>query len=68
MAASNNSDFLTIKDFAAELGVDPSTVSRWCGLGLIKSLKLGTSQQSLRRISRSELSRVLNGGLGQVAK
>ena len=61
MAASNSS-FVSVRQFADAVGVDPSTVSRWCSSGRIRSVKLGASKQALRRIPRRELERTLRFG------
>ena len=70
---SSQTQHLSTREFAdklreAGLEIGPSTVSAWCKRGLLQSIKLGPAAQSPRRIPHSELTRVLNGGLGQVAE
>ena len=54
VSPTNNSDFYSIKEFAASMGVCRLTVSRMIQKGVIDAVKVGTTW----RIPKSELAKV----------
>lgn len=53
-----NSDFLSIKEFAAILGVHPDTIRRSIRRGRISALRVGGGKRSVFRIPKSETNRM----------
>jgi excisionase family DNA binding protein len=51
-------DFLSIKEFAAELGVHHATIRRGIARGRINAIHVGGIKKSIYRIPRSELQRL----------
>jgi excisionase family DNA binding protein len=51
-------DFLTIKEFAYELGVHHQTIRRCIKRGRITAIQVGGIKKSIYRIPRSELQRM----------
>lgn len=51
-------DFLTIKEFAFELGVHHVTIRRAIARGRINAIRVGGIKKSIYRIPRSELQRL----------
>lgn len=54
----NQSSFLSIKEFAAELGVHHMTVRRCIARGRITAIQVSGVKKSIYRIPRSELQRL----------
>ena len=52
------SDFLSIKEFAAELGVHHMTIRRCIARGRINAIRVGGINKSIYRIPKSELQRL----------
>lgn len=55
------SEFLTVKEFAAALKVSPSAVRNWIHNGTIKAITIGRTV----RIPKTELERITQGGGNQ---
>lgn len=53
---------LTFREAADALRVDPRTITRWCGQGRLKKLKLSPGQTGAARVLKSDLLRLLGGG------
>jgi excisionase family DNA binding protein len=51
-------DFLSIKEFASELGVHHNTIRRCIARGRINAIRVGGIRKSIYRIPRSELQRL----------
>jgi excisionase family DNA binding protein len=51
-------DFLSVKEFAAELNIHPNTVRRAIKKGRIHALQVGGMVKSIYRIPRSEINRL----------
>lgn len=54
----NESDFLSIKEFAFKLGVHPNTIRRSIKRGRISAFKVGGGNKSIYRIPKSEANRM----------
>lgn len=54
----HESDFLSIKEFAAKLGVHPDTIRRGIKRGRISGFKVGGGKRSTYRIPKSETNRM----------
>lgn len=52
------SDFLSIKEFAAKVGVHPNTIRRSIKKGRISAFKIGSGKKSIYRIAKSEVNRL----------
>ena len=50
---------LTVKEFAAKLGVSPITVRRAIAYGRIHGFRVGTGKKASFRIAESELERMM---------
>lgn len=53
-----NSDFVSIKEFAAILGVHPDTIRRSIRRGRISAVRIGGGKRSVYRILKSETNRM----------
>lgn len=53
-----NSEFLSIKEFAANVGVHPNTIRRAIKRGKLAAIRFGSKERSHYRIAKSELSRI----------
>ncbi len=53
-----DSDFVSIKEFAAILGVHPDTIRRSIRRGRINALRVGGGKRSVFRIPKSETNRM----------
>ena len=54
----NQSDFLSIKEFAAKIGVHPNTIRRSIKSGKISAFKIGSGKRSSYRIAKVEVERI----------
>lgn len=54
----NQSDFLSIKEFAAKIGVHPNTIRRSVKSGKISAFKIGSGKRSSYRIAKTEVGRI----------
>lgn len=54
----SDTDFLSIKEFAAKLGVHPDTIRRSIKRGRISAFKVGGGKKSIYRIARTETNRM----------
>lgn len=52
------SDFLSIKEFAAKVGVHPNTIRRSIKKGRISAFKIGSGKKSIYRIAKTEVNRL----------
>ena len=52
------SDFVSIKEFAAILGVHPNTIRRAVRGGRISAFKVGSGKKAGYRIARTEVNRM----------
>ena len=53
-----NSDFVSIKEFAALLGVHPDTIRRSIRRGRINAIRVGGGKRSVYRIPKTETNRM----------
>lgn len=53
-----NSDFVSIKEFAAILGVHPDTIRRSIKRGRINAVRVGGGKRTVFRIPKSETNRM----------
>lgn len=53
-----NFDFVSIKEFAAILGVHPDTIRRSIRRGRINAIRIGGGKRSVYRIPKSEMNRM----------
>ncbi len=51
-------DFLSIKEFAAKIGVHPNTIRRAIKNGRLMACDIGTGEKHIYRIARSEIERI----------
>lgn len=54
----NDIDFLSIKEFAAKVGVHPDTVRRAIKNGRLNGFKIGYGKRASYRIAKTEISRI----------
>ena len=54
----NQSDFLSIKEFAAKVGVHANTIRRSIKSGKISAFKIGSGKRSSYRIAKTEVNRI----------
>lgn len=54
----SDTDFLSVKEFAAKLGVHPDTIRRSIKRGRISGFKIGGGKKSIYRIPSSEANRM----------
>lgn len=52
------SDFLSVKEFAAKVGVHPNTIRRSIKCGRISAFKIGSGKKSIYRIAKTEVNRI----------
>jgi excisionase family DNA binding protein len=51
-------DFLSIKQFAAKVGVHPNTIRNAIRKGRLSALKMGSGSRALWRIAKTEIQRI----------
>jgi len=51
-------DFLSIKEFAAKIGAHPNTIRRAIKNGRLTACNIGTGNKNIYRIARSEIDRI----------
>lgn len=61
-------NYLTVKEFAIELKVHPTTVIRAIKYGRIHAIRLGTGKKASYRIPESEFMRMLDFDLREVVE
>lgn len=65
---STQCDFLSIKEFAAKVGVHPMTIRRAIKRGRITAIKIGGNKYSCYRIAKSEIERIALFDLEEIVR
>ncbi len=60
------SDFLSIKEFAAKIGAHPNTIRRSIAKGRISACNIGSGSKKIYRIAKSEINRIALLDLKQI--
>lgn len=55
---SSESEFLSIKEFAAKIGAHSNTIRRSIKKGRISACNIGSGNKKIYRIAKSEISRI----------
>lgn len=61
-------DFLSIKEFAAKVGAHPNTIRRCIKKGRITACNIGSGKKNIYRIARSEIDRIALINLKEVVE
>ena len=62
------SDFLSIKEFAAKIGIHPNTVRRSIKSGKISALRIGSGKRACYRIAKTEIDRIALFDMEQIVE